>query len=164
VPFSIDSERAQTSEATRESGSDLFSSTPTTAPPTALDTVFDPFTGVSIGVLASPSGQSDTPVAKEELWAHLARLRTLQADIASLHVTMEGIGVGEPLATRGERVRKRSMIGTRLEEDTADSEGDEAAEERRRKEREREFELSERQFETRKEEIGRIMGKVSLPR
>ena len=63
-----------------------------------------------------------------------AHLQTLQADIATLHVTMEGIGVGELLATQGECMCKCSMIGICLEEDTAHFKGGEAAEEQCRKE------------------------------
>src|SRR5882724_7324944 len=70
-----------------------------------------------------------------------AHLWMLQADIVTLHVPMEGIGVGEPLATWGECMRKHSMIGTCPEEDTAHSEGGEAAEEQCHKEQGQEFEL-----------------------
>ena len=49
-----------------------------------LDRLFDPHTGATLGTFAPP--QMANGQAREELWAHLARIRALQAEIAGLHV------------------------------------------------------------------------------
>ncbi|KAI0315264.1 hypothetical protein OF83DRAFT_1284982 [Amylostereum chailletii] len=127
------------------------------------DKIFDPFTGASMGVATARHN-------RDELWTHLARVRALQADIAGMHVTMEGIGLGETgMRSRGARARTRSgNVGERLDFDGSDSAyGKEGAEkideeeERRRIEREREFDMAEKRFDRRKEEIDKIMGKIS---
>ncbi|KAI0045201.1 hypothetical protein FA95DRAFT_1573947 [Auriscalpium vulgare] len=141
--------------------SSLAPSAPPSASP-ATAPLYDPFTGAQMGLI-SPARENapTTAAAQEELWAHLARVRELQAAIAGMHVTMEGIGVGEQ-AVRGARVRVRSGVGERL--DIMDGRVDESAhaqaEDLKRKERERQFQQSEKRFEGRKEEIEAIMDKL----
>ena len=121
------------------------------SPPPEL--LYDPFTGVTTGIL------SPTSTAKknsEDLWLHLTRIRSLQADVARLHLTMEGVGVGESDVPHLRSTAPRA-VGERLE-DGENSDGDGGSEAEMR--REREFERSERRFDGRKDEIGQVMAKV----
>ena len=128
--------------------------TSTSAPPEPLQ---DPFTGMTVGIL-SPISPAKTDSSSEELWAHLSRIRSLQADVARLHLTMEGIGLGDPDTSHLRSTSPRS-VGERLEDDeNIDGDGSGVEAEKRR---EREFERSEQRFDRRKEEIGQIMSKVS---
>ncbi|KAH9081726.1 hypothetical protein EDB83DRAFT_2512576 [Lactarius deliciosus] len=128
---SLDTLPAATSEAP---GSVVSSSSP---PPESL---YDPFTGGLIGAL---TGTSSTKRSGEELWAHLARIRALQAEVAGLHVTYGGT---TPRA-----------VGERLADDE-DSDGDGGSEVEER--RALEFERAERRFDGRREEIEQIMSKL----
>ncbi|KAI0031420.1 hypothetical protein K488DRAFT_86852 [Vararia minispora EC-137] len=128
------------------------------------DKLFDPFTGVALGTF-SPAPV--TSQAREQLWTHLGRIRELQADIAQMHITMEGVGFDRPdhpLRLRDKRPRLRSGIGERL--DLGASEGelgiedDVGEEELMREERDREFERADVKFDGRKEGIDGIMGKA----
>jgi len=118
------------------------------------DALYEPFTGATIGFL-SPSAKR----VSEDLWAHLSRIRSLQADVARLHLTMEGIGLGTEsavpplLRSPGPRA-----VGERLEDDDENSETDGGSEAERR--RARELERSERRFDGQKEEIGQVMAKL----
>ncbi|KAH9044560.1 hypothetical protein EDB85DRAFT_1910085 [Lactarius pseudohatsudake] len=141
---SLDTLPAATSEAP---GSVVSSSSP---PPESL---YDPFTGGLIGAL---TGTSSTKRSGEELWAHLARIRALQAEVAGLHVTMEGIGLGEPAVPRLRSTTPRA-VGERLADDE-DSDGDGGSEVEER--RALEFERAERRFDGRREEIEQIMSKL----
>jgi|SRR6266850_2302661 len=149
---SIDTLPAAASDAL---GSVATSSSP---PPEQL---YDPFTGVTTGVLSPTS--SSAKKSGEDLWVHLTRIRSLQADVARTHLTMEGIGLGESAVPHLQDTGPRTAVGERLEDDeNADGDGGAEAEKRR----EREFERFERRFDGRKEEIGQIMSKVcpSFPR
>ncbi|KAH9178791.1 hypothetical protein EDB89DRAFT_2063714 [Lactarius sanguifluus] len=128
-------------------GSVVSSSSP---PPESL---YDPFTGGLIGAL---TGTSSSKRNGEELWAHLARIRALQAEVAGLHVTMEGIGLGEPAVPRLRSATPRA-VGERLADDE-DSDGDGGSEVEER--RALEFERAERRFDGRREEIEQIMTKL----
>ena len=141
---SLDTLPAATSEAP---GSVVSSSSP---PPESL---YDPFTGGLIGVLTRTSSAKQSG---EELWAHLARIRALQAEVAGLHVTMEGIGLGEPAVPRLRSTTPRA-VGERLM-DNEDSDGDGGSEVEERQAIE--FERAERRFDGRREEIEQIMNKV----
>ncbi|KAI9444874.1 hypothetical protein H4582DRAFT_2070628 [Lactarius indigo] len=141
---SLDTLPAATSEAP---GSVVSSSSP---PPESL---YDPFTGGLIGALTRTSS---TKRSGEELWAHLARIRALQAEVAGLHVTMEGIGHGEPAVPRLRSTTPRA-VGERLADDE-DSDGDGGSEVEER--RALEFERAERRFDGRREEIDQIMTKL----
>ena len=55
-----------------------------------LDRLFDPHTGAALGTFTPP--QPANGQAREELWAHLARIRALQAEIAGLHVRCQPSG------------------------------------------------------------------------
>ncbi|KAI0304557.1 hypothetical protein BC826DRAFT_569 [Russula brevipes] len=118
--------------------------------------LYDPFTGATIGALSPTSSANQS---SEALWAHLGRIRSLQADVARLHVTMEGIGLGESVLPQHLRNPGPRPVGERLEEDDEEnSDGDGASEAEKR--RAREFERYERRFDGRKEEIGQIMAKL----
>ncbi|KAH9065817.1 hypothetical protein EDB87DRAFT_1679521 [Lactarius vividus] len=121
---SLDTLPAATSEAP---GSVVSSSSP---PPESL---YDPFTGGLIGALTRTSS---TKRSGEELWAHLARIRALQAEVAG----------ATPRA-----------VGERLADDE-DSDGDGGSEVEER--RALEFERAERRFDGRREEIEQIMTKA----
>lgn len=143
---SIDTLPAAASDAP---GSVATSSSP---PPEIL---YDPFTGVATGVLSPIS--SSAKKSGEDLWVHLTRIRSLQADVARMHLTMEGIGLGDSAMPHLQDTGPRTAVGERLEDDeNADGDGGAEAEKRR----EREFERFERRFDGRKEEIGQIMSKV----
>jgi hypothetical protein len=74
--------------------------------PPLTDPLYDPFTGVTMGVL-SPT--SSTAQSTEVLWTCLSRIRTLQAEVASMHVTMEAIGLAESLMPRLRRSAPRPV-------------------------------------------------------
>src|SRR6266403_1278590 len=129
--------------------------TSTSPPPESLQ---DPFTGVTVGTLSSISSAKNNNNS-EDLWAHLSRIRSLQAEVARMHLTMEGIGLGEP-DTPHLRSTTPGPVGERLEDDeNIDGDGSGVEAEKRRA---REFERSEQRFDRRKEEIGQIMSKVSV--
>jgi hypothetical protein len=139
--------------------SDAPTSVATSSSPLS-ELLYDPFTGATIGALSPTSSANQS---SEALWAHLGRIRSLQADVARLHVTMEGIGLGESVVPRHLRSTGPRPVGERLEEDDEEnSDGDGASEAERR--RAREFERYERRFDGRKEEIGQIMAKVGCAR
>lgn len=136
-----------------------------TSPPPEL--LHDPFTGMALGMLSPISSTKNNSSSSEELWAHISRIRSLQADVARLHLTMEGIGLGDPDTSLLRSTTPRP-VGERLEDDEnidgdrsgGDGDGDGGGAEAERR-RAREFERSEQRFDRRKEEIGQIMSKVS---
>jgi hypothetical protein len=141
---------------------------PTAPPSEALgevekDRLFDPFAGGVLGAFASGPAPAQ---AREELWAHLSRIRELQADVAQMHVMMEGVGLSDKPGHRPtiKRARERSGVGERLDLGVGEGELGAAAESQEeaflREERDREFEAAEAKFDGRKEGIDRIMGKV----
>jgi hypothetical protein len=146
---SIDTLPAAASEAP---GS--VATTSTSPPPESL---FDPFTGLPLGTLSPISSSGKTSGTGEDLWAHLTRIRSLQADVSRLHLTMEGIGLGDAVTPRLRSAAPRT-VGERLEDDDEIGDGDGGSEAEKR--RAREFERSELGFDRRKEEIGQIMAKV----
>jgi hypothetical protein len=133
--------------------SDALGSVATSSSPPEL--LYDPFTGVTTGVLSPISSSSKK--SGEDLWAHLTRMRSLQADVARMHLTMEGLGLGESAVPHFQNTAPRTAVGERLEDDE-NADGNAGAE--AEKQREREFERFERRFDGRKEEIGQIMSKV----
>jgi hypothetical protein len=135
--------------------------TSTSPPPESL---FDPFTGVAIGFLSPTSSAKNSGSgsgSSEDLWAHLSRIRSLQADVARLHLTMEGIGAGDSVTPHLRSAAPRA-VGERLEDDE-NSDGDGGGGSEAEKRLAREFERSEQRFDRRKEEIGQIMAKASAP-
>ncbi|KAI0274992.1 hypothetical protein BC834DRAFT_965441 [Gloeopeniophorella convolvens] len=141
---SIDTLPAATSEAP---GSAISAASP------LPESLYDPFTGAMMGVLAPASTSAQTG---EDLWARLVRIRALQAEVAGMHVTMEGIGLSDASAPRMRNTSPRT-VGERLEDD-ADSDADRGSE--AEEWRAREFEQSERRFDGRKQEIEQIMAKL----
>jgi hypothetical protein len=140
-------------------GSDTPGSVATsTAPPP--ESLHDPFTGMAVGHLSPISPTKNNNTSSEEFWAHLSRIRSLQADVARLHLTMESIGLGDSDTPHLRNTAPRA-VGERLEDDeNIDGDGGGVDAEKRRA---REFERSEQSFDRRKEEIGQIMSKVSAP-
>ena len=134
--------------ATSEAPVSIVSSS---SPPS--ESLYDPSTGSLIGVLTRTSSAKRSG---EELWAHLARIRALQAEVAGLHLSMEGIGLGEPAVPRLRSTTPRA-VGERLADDE-DSDGDGGSEVEER--RDQEFDRAERTFDGRKEEIEQVMTKV----
>jgi hypothetical protein len=122
------------------------------------ESFYDPFTGVAVGLLSPISSAKNN--SSEELWAHLTRIRSLQADVARLHLTMEGIGLGGDSVTPHMRSTAPPAVGERLEDDENSDGGDGGGVEAEKR-RAREFERSEQGFDRRKEEIEQIMAKVS---
>ncbi|KAA1467964.1 hypothetical protein DENSPDRAFT_877730 [Dentipellis sp. KUC8613] len=144
-------------------------------PQTKSEPLYEPFTGTVIGNItpAPMATGSNAAKAKEELWTQMGTIRALQAEIASMHVTMEGIGLGHGDVGAGrsghiklsERQRSASGGGEKLDEmgatEGAEAEAEEAKEEERtRVEREEMFGQAEKRFEGRKEEIDAIMTKL----
>jgi hypothetical protein len=148
---------------------------PASAPP---EPIYDPFTGHLLGTLRDPeetpgsasAGADDASAAfdaaRDALWAHLSRIRTLQADVAGLHVSMDGAALGEGARRHGPGRRVSSTVGgagtrTSASASGGDWEEDEEDEEaERRREREGEFGKLASRFEKRKEAVDGVMGKV----
>ncbi len=93
---------------------------------TIADVVYEPFTGAPVALLSMPlkkdtlgptvttGASSDNPTRTEDLtrqkmWDYLAHIRGLQAEIAALHLTMDGAGIGtSPTLTTGGGKRRGS--------------------------------------------------------
>jgi hypothetical protein len=133
---------------------DALGSTTSSSLPMLSDPAYDPFTGVMMGTLSQAS--SSAGQSSEGLWTRLSRIRTLQAEVAGMHVTMEGIGLAESAMPRLRRTVPRAA-GERLEDDDDTDGGDGAEAEMGRA---YEFEQSERRFDGRKERVELIMSKV----
>jgi len=91
---------------------------------TIADVVYEPFTGAPVALLSMPlkkdilspiSVSSDIPARTEDptrqkMWDYLAHIRSLQAEIAALHLTMDGAGIGtSPTLTTGGGKRRGSV-------------------------------------------------------
>ena len=178
------------------------------------DRLFDPFTGRTIAVLnasgrdgLAPIPQGDTlsmqgerqgdvgvkhrstgdmedPV-RQKMWDHLARIRSLQAEVAAMHLNVDGHALGDPWGARpGIRSRTGSvnfskdgvktmftdgsstklatitseaMIKTRI---ASDSDSDEERLQETREKRMEEFGELERMFERKQEALKSVMAKV----
>jgi hypothetical protein len=97
------------------------------------DRLFDPFTGRTIAVLNAsgrdglppiPQGeQAESPVdiggkhrsagdfedpVRQKMWDYLARIRSLQAEVAAMHLAMDGHALGDPWGTTRPGGRSRS--------------------------------------------------------
>ena len=103
--------------------------------------------------------------ARDELWAHLGRIRALQSEIATLHVQMEGTGLGEHKGP-GTGRRVSSTVGpvggprTSVSGSGAEWEDEEDEEAEARREREGEFGRLTGRFERRQDAVDGVMGKV----
>lgn len=94
---------------------------------TIADVVYEPFTGAPVALLSMPlkkdtsspivttGASSDIPARTEDptrqkMWDYLAHIRGLQAEIAALHLTMDGAGIGtSPTLTTGGGKRRGSV-------------------------------------------------------
>lgn len=183
--------------------------------PEGTDRLFDPFTGRPIAVLndakqepalqSIPQGdtlQGDSPVdvgskhrssgdledpVRQTMWDYLARIRSLQAEVAAMHLTMDGHALGDPWGTRpGVRSRSGSVnynkeglktafsdgsstkIPTAVSEGVlpktrvaGDSDSDEEARGKKKKEkRAEEFGELDRMFEKKQEALKSVMVKA----
>lgn len=103
--------------------------------------------------------------ARDELWANLAAVRTLQAAVAEAHIHMEGSSVGDHTGGRTVTRRMSSTVGnapgrrpSTSGADWDDEMHDEEAEQQR--EREEEFSKMPGHFVGRTEAVDKIMDKV----
>lgn len=126
------------------------------------DPIYDPFTGGLAGVMTSPvhdhegsqaMSDADFDQTRDELWAHLARIRELQSEIAVMHLQMEGIGSSDARSAR------RAAGATRRPTEEWDEPGE--AEEQRKAARDAEFATLAATFRGRRVAIDGIMNKVS---
>ncbi|KAH9951042.1 hypothetical protein B0H21DRAFT_685694 [Amylocystis lapponica] len=135
------------------------------SPDHSPEPVYDPFTGGLAGVIVPPRPERDREPSnapldqvKDELWAHLARIRELQSEIAGMHVQMEGIGLGEVRGT------KRAAGVGRVHSDTIHAteewEDPDAAAEHGKAARDAEFTQLTESFKTRRTAIDGIMDKL----
>ena len=94
---------------------------------TIADVVYEPFTGAPVALLSMPlkkdtlgptmttGASSDIPARAEDatrqkMFDYLAHIRGLQAEIAALHLTMDGAGIGtSPTLTTGAGKRRGSV-------------------------------------------------------
>lgn len=94
---------------------------------TIADVVYEPFTGAPVALLSIPvkrdtpgptppiGASLDTPARTEDptrqkMWDYLAHIRGLQAEIAALHLTMDGTGIAtSPTLTTGGGKRRGSV-------------------------------------------------------
>ncbi|KAH8102557.1 hypothetical protein BXZ70DRAFT_929042 [Cristinia sonorae] len=183
VPMTRDTsgEDASTQEPGSIQGIRTAAATPSAAPNPfsgGVEHVYDPFTGNMAGVLyprppdqSTSSSANDTESkkkdslqfdqAKDDLWSHLARIRDLQSEIASMHGNMEGIGLNDG----GRSGQKRpAHPTTRMHTDTigAGEEWVDAEQEakEREKARDAEFVKLAESFEGRRGAIDGIVNKV----
>ncbi|KZS86839.1 hypothetical protein SISNIDRAFT_471437 [Sistotremastrum niveocremeum HHB9708] len=125
-------------------------------------------TTASAAGLATYPLESTTPSATAQaaqFWAHLSKIRSLQAEIAALHIHMEGVSSAGRTSARGAVVAPvpsppQSGSGFGGSSRTRGKEGgNEGGEE---KERAVEFEKLVEKFERRKEGVDKIMAKMDL--
>ncbi|KZT40337.1 hypothetical protein SISSUDRAFT_1044411 [Sistotremastrum suecicum HHB10207 ss-3] len=125
-------------------------------------------TTASAAGLATYPLESTTPSATAQaaqFWAHLSKIRSLQAEIAALHIHMEGVSSAGRTSARGAVVAPvpsppQSGSGFGGSSRTRGKEGgNEGGEE---KERAAEFEKLVEKFERRKEGVDKIMAKMDL--
>lgn len=110
------------------------------------ENLYDPATGSILGVFA-PVEHEDT------MWTQLAQIRDMQAEIATMHLQMEGI------TSAGERVRP-------TREDSYEDPGSaeptiSSMEQREKRAKDAEFARLEEKFARKKESIDALMEKVS---
>jgi len=131
------------------------------SPNPAHDPVYEPFTGALAGVMTSPvhdhrgsqaMSDADFDHTRDELWAHLSRIRELQSEIAGMHLQMEGIGSSDSRSAR------RAAGATRRATEEWDDPGE--AEELRKAARDAEFATLAETFRGRRAAIDGIMGKL----
>ena len=124
----------------------------------------DPFAGSLIGLSVQGEGEhihtdrANSEVKKEDLWSHMANVREIQTQLASMHVAMENIGLGHRADTFPvERVHSTVPSEGEKWEDAVEGEDDEAKE---KDAREQEFTKLANKFHGRKEATENIMSKV----
>lgn len=141
-----------------------------------LGNLHNPYDGAVIGTLdisAHPEAHfmSEAQSENEELWTRLTQVLDLQAQIAKLHVNMEGVGntqaasdysspkpnIRVPTRNWGSTGRLSEMM---VEDEGVDVKAETAAEEMKSRQREEEFARLAQQFEARKAGTDDIMDKV----
>ncbi|PCH33877.1 hypothetical protein WOLCODRAFT_141847 [Wolfiporia cocos MD-104 SS10] len=134
----------------------------TASPASAPEPVYDPFSGAVAGMMV-PSAEPEPEQkgtsfdrTKDDLWAHLARIRGLQSAIATMHLQMENVGAAGEKRTAGGigRMNTGTIRPTEEWEDPGE------AEEQRRAARDAEFANLAEAFEGRRVAIDGIMDKL----
>jgi hypothetical protein len=70
-------------------------------------------TAATLAAKHRSSGDMEDP-SQQKMWEYLARIRSLQAEVASMHLTMDGQGLGDPWGARaGGRSRSGSVNQTK---------------------------------------------------
>ncbi|CAG8641315.1 10042_t:CDS:2 [Acaulospora colombiana] len=80
------------------------------------DRLFDPFSAVDYTAAKHRSSGDMEDPSQQKMWEYLARIRSLQADVAAMHLAMDGHGLGDPWGTTragGGRSRSGSMNQTK---------------------------------------------------
>lgn len=112
---------------------------------------FDPATGAQRGffepIFVGGGGSCDSEQLQEETYGHLARIRELQREIATMHVKMEGVGDGSDSLD----------IEVDVDVDTVPTQEEEKA-----AKRDREFTRLPGRFKGRSDNIDAMMAKVRL--
>jgi hypothetical protein len=146
------------------------STTETTAAASRPEPLPDPFSGELLGMLyrepETSADSTDFEAVKDDLWSQLGQIRRLQAEIANMHVQMEGVGsasegrqkTAPPPAGVGRLSMRRVSTGATAGEW---EEGEEDEEVERKRAREAEFSQLADKFTGRKNDIDQVMGKVN---
>ena len=103
------------------------------------ENVYDAFTGGHIGTLSSE--QEGT--SSDEMWRRLAKIRHLQSEIATMHLTMEGLGSGIPFEKPNDDSEADNLEDTKLS-------------------KEHTFSQLESRFVGMKNAVDSVMGKASI--
>lgn len=126
----------------------------------------DPFAGSLIGLSVQDEGdhvhndRAGSGAKREDLWSHMANIREIQTQLASMHVGMENIGLGHRTkALSVERVHSTVPSEGEKWEDAVEGEDEEAKE---KDAREQEFTKLANKFHGRKEATENIMSKVRI--
>ncbi|KIM33033.1 hypothetical protein M408DRAFT_62574 [Serendipita vermifera MAFF 305830] len=138
---------------------------------------------VDLGAKHRSSGDLEDPV-RQKMWDYLARIRSLQAEVAAMHLTMDGHALGDPWGARsGMRSRSGSVNFTKDGMKTAfpdtsstkiptatlepvlpklkgDGNSDEEARERQKEKAAEEFGELEKMFEKKQEALKSVMIKL----
>lgn len=126
------------------------------------ENVFDPFTGVAVGIMSQINGKDGHAdpgfeQTKDELWSHLARIRDLQIEIAGMHSQMEGMGTND---TSKHKRAAPSSAGVHSDTIGAAEWEEHASQEHKKSSRDAEFTNLAEIFEGRRAAIDGIMNKV----
>ena len=127
----------------------------------------DPFAGSLIGLSIHDDGLDQTyndrsqfEARKEDLWSHMGNIRSIQTQIANMHVGMESFGLGhQTVQLSVERMHSTAASEGEKWEDAVEGEEEEVKE---KEVREQEFAKLADKFHGRKEATENIMTKVEF--